>query len=202
MDRHTISPHELSERQATDPGLLLVDVRTPAEFEEVRAAGARLMPLDRLDAQAVRSAMKGNGPAYCLCRTGARAAQAAAKLRSAGVDAVVVEGGTLAWESAGLPVKRGRKTISLERQVRIGAGVLVVVGVLLGAFVHPAWLILSGFVGCGLIFAGVTGICGMAFILGKMPWNQAFVDPADMLCPTPLPAARGSQASPAPASRF
>ena len=202
MDRQTITAHELAERQAADPGLLLVDVRTPAEFEEVRATGARLMPLDRLEADAVRTAINDNRPAYCICRTGSRAAQAAAKLRSAGVDAVVVEGGTLAWESAGLPVKRGRKTISLERQVRIGAAVLVLVGVLLGAFIHPAWLILSGFVGCGLIFAGVTGICGMAFILGKMPWNQAFVDPAEMLCPTPRPEVPGNPPSPAPASSF
>jgi len=84
----------------------------------------------------------------------------------------VVEGGTNAWIAAGLPVIRGRKTISIERQVRIGAGSLVVIGTGLGRFVHPAFYILAAFVGAGLVFAGVTDICGMANVLAKAPWNR------------------------------
>lgn len=85
----------------------------------------------------------------------------------------MVEGGTLAWEAAGFPVERGEsRVISLERQVRIGAGALVVSGVLLARFVHPAFLWLSGFVGAGLVFAGVTDTCGMGMLLAKAPWNQ------------------------------
>lgn len=83
-----------------------------------------------------------------------------------------VEGGTLAWEGAGLPVVRGRRVISLERQVRIAAGALVVAGVLLGWLVHPAFLGLSAFVGAGLVFAGVTDTCGMGLLLARMPWNR------------------------------
>ncbi|MEM8954508.1 MAG: DUF2892 domain-containing protein, partial [Verrucomicrobiota bacterium] len=86
---------------------------------------------------------------------------------------VLVEGGLAAWEVAGVPVIRGkRKVISLERQVRVAAGFLVLVGVLLGTLVNPAWLILSGFVGVGFVFAGITDTCGMGMLLAKLPWNR------------------------------
>ena len=83
-----------------------------------------------------------------------------------------VEGGTLAWDQAGLPVSRGRKVISLERQVRIAAGLLVLTGAVLALTVHPWWAGLSAFVGAGLMFAGITDTCGMALMLARMPWNQ------------------------------
>jgi hypothetical protein len=83
-----------------------------------------------------------------------------------------MEGGMQAWESAGLEVIKGRRTISLERQVRIAAGALVFFGSALGYFVNPAWIGLSAFVGGGLVFAGVTDTCGMAMILARMPWNN------------------------------
>src|SRR5271157_3127554 len=87
-------------------------------------------------------------------------------------NVVNVEGGTLEWERAGLPVVRGKKTVSLERQVRIAAGSLVVLGTGLGAFVHPGFLALSAFVGAGLVFAGITDTCGMGMLLARMPWNR------------------------------
>src|SRR5208282_4038589 len=86
---------------------------------------------------------------------------------------VVVAGGTLAWEDAGLPVVCSASTvISLERQVRIAAGLLVLAGVLLARFVHPWFIGLSAFVGAGLVFAGITDYCGMGLLLAKLPWNQ------------------------------
>jgi rhodanese-related sulfurtransferase len=85
---------------------------------------------------------------------------------------VSVDGGTQAWEAAGLPIVRGQKTISLERQVRIAAGSLVVLGAVLGYFVHPYFIGLSAFVGAGLVFAGVTDTCGMGMLLARMPWNK------------------------------
>jgi rhodanese-related sulfurtransferase len=98
---------------------------------------------------------------------------ACARLQAAGQANVVnVEGGTLAWAEAGLPVVRGPKAISLERQVRIAAGSLVLLGAVLGWFVHPAFVGLSAFIGAGLVFAGVTDTCGMALLLARMPWNQ------------------------------
>ena len=81
-------------------------------------------------------------------------------------------GGTLAWDAAGLPVVRGKKTILLERQVRIAAGFLVLVGAVLALVVHPYFVGLSAFVGAGLMFAGITDSCGMGMLLAKMPWNR------------------------------
>ena len=108
-----------------------------------------------------------------ICRSGSRGRQACEKILAAGFTNVVnVEGGTLAWEQAGLPVVRGKRAMSLERQVRIAAGSLVVIGTSLGAFVHPAFLGLSAFVGAGLVFAGVTDTCGMGMMLARMPWNR------------------------------
>ena len=84
----------------------------------------------------------------------------------------VVDGGTDLWNEQGLPVKEGKDVISLERQVRITAGTLVVIGTLLGVFVNQYFLIIPGFVGAGLVFAGVTDTCGMALMLARMPWNR------------------------------
>ena len=96
------------------------------------------------------------------------------KLESAGFENVVnVEVGTSAWDGAGLPVIAGKKAISLERQVRIAAGALVVMGAVVGHFYNPAGYGLSAFVGAGLVFAGVTDTCGMGMIIAKMPWNRA-----------------------------
>ena len=85
---------------------------------------------------------------------------------------VNVEGGTAAWQAAGLPVVEGKKTMSLERQVRIAAGSLIVTGVAIGHFVHPGGYGLSAFVGAGLVFAGITDTCGMGMLIAKMPWNR------------------------------
>jgi rhodanese-related sulfurtransferase len=153
----------------------LIDVRTPVEYREVHAEPARSVPLDRLDPRAVMEARNGSKdePLYTICRSGSRGAQACEAFHAAGYTNVVnVEGGTLAWDKAGLPVVRGRKAVSLERQVRIAAGSLVVLGTALGAFVHPAFLGLAVFVGAGLVFAGVTDTCGMGMMLARMPWNK------------------------------
>ena len=96
------------------------------------------------------------------------------KLEDAGFEKVTnVEGGTSAWQSAGLPVIEGKRRMSLERQVRIAAGSLVVIGAAIGQFVHPAGFGLSAFIGAGLVFAGVTDTCGMGMMIAKMPWNRS-----------------------------
>ena len=166
----TITPQALQKKLAEQPDIILIDVRTPVEFVEVHVAQARNEPLDRLDA----ASFAKDQPVYLLCRSGARATKAGEALVAAGVSqAIVVEGGTLAWIEAGLPVNRGTaKVISLERQVRIAAGSIVLTGVLLSQFVHPGFIWLSGFVGGGLVFAGITDWCGMGLLLAKAPWNQ------------------------------
>jgi rhodanese-related sulfurtransferase len=127
----TISPQQLAELCKTG-NIELVDVRTQVEFREVHAANARNLPLDRLDPATVMQARNGNKdkPLYLICRTGSRGRQACEKFLAAGFPNVVnVEGGTPACVEAGLPVVRGKKAISLERQVRIAAGSLVLLGV-------------------------------------------------------------------------
>ena len=176
----TIRPDRLAERIAGGHPLDLLDVRTPVEFREVHATGARNVPLDRLDPAAILRARVGpeGGPIYLICRSGGRSQQACETFLAAGYDQVVnVEGGTLAWASSGLPVTRGKKAVSLERQVRIAAGLLVFSGVVSGFLIHPGFFGLSGFVGAGLVFAGVTDTCGMGLILARMPWNRVAVAP-------------------------
>ena len=110
---------------------------------------------------------------YVICRSGGRGRRACEAFQAAGFTNVVnVEGGTLAWQRAGLPVVRGKGSMSLERQVRIAAGSLIVLGSALGAFVHPASLALVATVGAAQVFAGVTDGCGMMTMLAKMPWNR------------------------------
>lgn len=153
----------------------VIDVRTPVEYREIHANIARNVPLDSLDPEAVMNARNGSAgkPLYVICRSGNRSTKACESFLAAGFSNVVnVEGGTAAWDEAGLPVVRGEKAVSLERQVRIAAGLLVLFGALLGFFVHPYFIGLSAFVGAGLTFAGITDTCGMGMMLSKMPWNQ------------------------------
>jgi rhodanese-related sulfurtransferase len=174
MSNQTILPIEVSAALGGGEGTL-VDVRTPAEYREVHVPGAHLAPLDVFDRAAVDTIRGADpGPVYLLCASGIRAAKAADKLRGTGLENVlVVAGGTNAWVAAGLPVVRGRKTISIERQVRIGAGLLVLIGTGLGWFVQRNFFILAALVGAGLVFAGVTDICGLAIVLAKAPWNRS-----------------------------
>lgn len=172
----TISIAEIAERHALGQSVNLIDVRTPVEFETMHAEGARLIPLDKLDPAAVLAACGDASDAaiYLICQSGGRAAKACEKLQAAGFTNVFsIEGGTAAWERAGLPVvPKASKVISLERQVRIAAGLLVLVGVFLGWLVHPALYSISAYIGGGLVFSGIADWCGMGVLLAKMPWNQ------------------------------
>ncbi|MES2920322.1 MAG: rhodanese-like domain-containing protein [Verrucomicrobiota bacterium] len=167
-----ILPKELHRLLVDQPDLSVIDVRTELEFDDVHVKQARNIPLDSLSSK--EFAGSGGQPVYILCRSGQRAAKAAEQFAKEGFEyAVVVEGGTLAWIAAGLPVVEGAgRSISLERQVRIAAGTLVLTGVLLGNFVNPLFYGLSGFVGAGLIFAGITDWCGMGLLIAKAPWNK------------------------------
>jgi rhodanese-related sulfurtransferase len=170
----TISAAELAELHRSGKQVDLIDVRTPAEFQEVHVEFAENVPLTELEPTQIVQARNGsaNEPFYVICRSGGRGKQACEKFAKAGYTNVVnVDGGTLACESTSLPLVRGQKVMSLERQVRIAAGSLVLVGIVLGALVHPYFVGLSAFVGAGLVFAGVTDTCGMGMILARMPWN-------------------------------
>ncbi|HUB24357.1 MAG TPA: rhodanese-like domain-containing protein [Tepidisphaeraceae bacterium] len=176
---NTITVDELgrSIRAGAKPRLL--DVRTAAEYSRLHAAGACLVPLDELNPSTVASAhLDASEPLYVLCHAGSRAAVACEKLTAMGIgNAVRVDGGTLAWEGASLPVVRAGARVSIERQVRIAAGSLVLVGLALAWCVHPAFVAVSMFVGAGLVFAGITNYCGMAIVMAKMPWNRSPTTP-------------------------
>jgi rhodanese-related sulfurtransferase len=176
----TISPAQLLDLRRRGETVNLIDVRTPAEYGEVHVDFARNVPLDRLDPARIAADHGGRSePIYFVCRSGGRSKTACEKMIAAGVaDVVSVDGGTTACDAAGLPVVRGKKAMSLERQVRIAAGALVAIGAALAAFgPDPLWKSigagLAGFVGCGLVFAGITDTCGMAMLISRMPWNQA-----------------------------
>ncbi|MFZ4777321.1 MAG: rhodanese-like domain-containing protein [Terrimicrobiaceae bacterium] len=172
-----ISINELKNLRSAGQSLTLIDVRTPAEFEAVHVPGARLMPLDTLDCAGVLAGREKAGdasPVHILCHSGVRAKQAAGKFAAVGFeDCVVIEGGTQAWADAGFPVERGeRAVLPLDRQMQLTIGLIVLTGVLLAYFLNPAWIWLSAFAGCGLIFAGLSGICPLRSVIAKMPWNQ------------------------------
>jgi rhodanese-related sulfurtransferase len=168
----TISPVELQKILTTQPSSSVIDVRTPVEFAEVHVPQAQNIPLDELKPSSLQ--LRKDQPVYLLCRSGQRATKAAEEFsRESFSQPIIVEGGTLAWIEANLPVTRNSvKIISLERQVRIVAGSLVLIGVLLGWFVHRGFFGLSAFVGAGLVFAGITDFCGMGLLLAKLPWNK------------------------------
>jgi len=175
MSIAVLQPQELADLCRQGRKIDLIDVRTPVEYQEVHVEMARNVPLDRLDPAALMQSRNGSisDPLYVICRSGSRGRQACEAFLKAGFSNVVnIDGGTMACVEAGLPVVRGKKAISLERQVRIAAGSLVLLGAALGWFVHPGFIGLSAFVGAGLIFAGITDTCGMGMILARMPWNR------------------------------
>jgi rhodanese-related sulfurtransferase len=174
----TISAKQLAELESQG-SVDVIDVRTPVEFRSIRATIARNVPLDSLDPRSVMNQRNATAeqPLYLICQAGARSAKACQKFIDAGYTNVVsVEGGTNAWDQAGLPVVRGKKSVSLERQVRITAGLIVLVSGLLALLASaPVSAIAAGVAaacGAGLAFAGITDTCAMGMLLAKMPWNQ------------------------------
>ncbi|UVE19097.1 rhodanese-like domain-containing protein [Pseudomonas sp. LS44] len=156
----------------------LIDVRSPAEFRAQHVTDARNVPLDQLNPAQLAAQLKGEGlqrgdELYLLCQKGQRARQAAERLQHVLPGVQVIDGGTDACLACGLPGNSaGSGVISLQRQVQIGAGSLVLLGVILGTWLHPGWYGLAAFVGAGLTFAGLSNTCGMALLLARMPWNH------------------------------
>ena len=168
-----ISPELVSERLQHQL-VELIDVRTPMEYHELHVKGARNIPLDSLDFSRLSATRKERirirftlFVVRVSCNEGVR------EVDYQGFEKVcMIHGGVLAWEAAGLPLVRGKKAVSLERQVRIAAGIFILLGVLLGSTLNLAFFGLSAFVGVGLIVAGITDSCAMGMLLAKMPWNR------------------------------
>ncbi|EAR17674.1 rhodanese-like domain-containing protein [Synechococcus sp. W2B2] len=162
-----LSPLALQTRLAS---VTVVDVRQPMEVAGGRIPCSRCIPLDRID-----RAELPEGDLVLVCQSGNRSGQAAAlvKQRWPGRTVLDLEGGLEGWQQAGLPVERqAGAPLPLMRQVQIAAGSLVLLGLIGSQVLAPAWMALSWFVGAGLMFAGISGFCGMARLLAMMPWNR------------------------------
>jgi rhodanese-related sulfurtransferase len=149
----------------------LIDVRSPSEFAAGHIPGAANIPMDQIESRL--EDLCPAIPVVLICQAGKRACISADLLAHKNREILVLEGGTHAWINSGLPVVACVKTRwSLERQVRLIAGVLVLAGSLLALTANAGWIYLSAFIGAGLTFAGLTDFCPMAILLGKMPWNR------------------------------
>lgn len=168
MSLPTLSPKDAAAH--IQKGAAVIDIRSPDEFAREHIANAINVPMDSLTADRLPTA----NTLIFHCRSGMRTQTNAARLASAANgDAFILEGGIDAWKAAQQPVVTdASQPLELQRQVQIGAGSLALLGFILGVTVSPHFHLLSGFVGAGLLFAGITGFCGMAKVLVNMPWNK------------------------------
>ena len=151
-------------------GCRIIDVRSANEFASGHVPGAINIPLEQLEMRA--GDLEGCSEFLLVCQGGTRAKIGASWMAECGKTVLVLESGTSAWKQTGLPLVRSvAAKWSLERQVRMVAGLLVLTSVALSLAVHIRWMALAGFVGAGLTFAGATDICAMGLLLAKMPWN-------------------------------
>ena len=168
----TISPSRAYELSQSGEARL-VDIRETSEYADESVPGARLVPLSIAGRYPVRDEDAPQKPVIFFCHSGRRTEKAADMLSAAagGADAYQMEGGITGWKQAGLPIVKGRASMPLFRQIQIGAGSLVLAGVV-GSWFWPPMFWLSAFVGMGLVFAGLTGFCGLGILLQQMPWNK------------------------------
>jgi rhodanese-related sulfurtransferase len=167
---HTrLTAHDLADQLAAHD-VSVIDVREPMEYASGHIGGSLNIPLSR-----ITQADLPSGPLVLVCQSGNRSAKALSQLLHLGHPHPVADllGGVPAWQQAGFPVRKLQNApLPLMRQVQIAAGSLVLLGVILSQTVAPGWIWLSGFVGAGLTFAGISGFCGMARLLAAMPWNK------------------------------
>ena len=175
----TVAPAELTRRLSEDPELMIVDVRTPGEFETTHIHGSYNVPLDLLTEHTADLAERMHDHVVLVCQSGARAGKACSALHEAGFDAVdVLEGGIAAYQAAGGTVVRRGTRWAMDRQVRMTAGSLVLLGTLAGQLIHPRLGLLAGAIGAGLTYSALSDSCAMASVLSKMPWNRVAPDPS------------------------
>ncbi|MBX3118535.1 MAG: rhodanese-like domain-containing protein [Fimbriimonadaceae bacterium] len=166
-----IKPTELKDKLSTGERLQLIDVRSPGEYASGHIPGTVNMPLEQVDTRL--DDLHSADPVVIVCQSGGRASMCYENLKGYRDDLFVLEGGTSAWMAEGLPaVSSTASRWAIERQVRLAAGLLVLMGTALSIMVSPAWIYLAMFVGAGLTFAGLTNVCGMAALFGAMPWNK------------------------------
>lgn len=166
----TVAPKELKNALQNDKDTLVLDVREPHEHSAEHIPNVYNLPLCDIEKHAGDIAKYKK--VYLHCQSGRRSEAALKILQEKGINAAHLPGGIQEWKDAGESTRRPGKRLPIMRQVLLIAGLLVLTGSLL-SFVSFNWIALPLFVSCGLIFAGATGHCFMAQILGYMPWNKA-----------------------------
>lgn len=158
--------------QGSNPNYIFIDVRTRGEFKSSSIEGVKNIPLDDLKKHI--NELKKYEKVYVHCHNGSRSREACKKLSNEGINSVIVEGGIVEWRRKGFPIKSSgdKEPISLERQVQITVGVIILASVILAKFFNPEFIYVSALMGIGLLFTGITGNCMMARFLSIMPWNR------------------------------
>ena len=175
-----LPPDSVSSLLIERPGARVLDVRMPGEFETAHIRGAYNVPVDTIAEHAREIGTATGAPIVLVCQSGNRARKAEDTLRTVGMSNLyILDGGMNAWVAAGLDVVRGRKRISLERQVRVVAGGLAATGGVLALLVNPLFAVIPAVIGSGLVFAGLSDTCAMGMLLARLPYNRgASCDPA------------------------
>ena len=177
----TLSSTDLRDLLDSADRALIVDVRTPAEFETAHIPGSYNVPLDVLRARKDDVRERVDGDVVLVCRSGQRSEQAKQVLNSAGVSAArVLRNGILDWEKQGYAVDRGTQRWDLERQVRLVAGSIVWSSIL-GSVAAPKLKWVAAAIGGGLTYAAASNTCAMADVLAKLPYNRGATVDADTL---------------------
>ena len=171
MGVKTISASEA--KQLQEQGAIIVDICSGDEYKNKHIAHSRSIPIDELKNQTLPE----NQVVIFSCLSGLRTKNNADVLQQCACscsEIYLLEGGLRAWEKAGLPIeeREGGAVLDIMRQVQIVAGSLILLGAVLGWLVSPWFFLICAFVGAGLLFAGITGFCGMAVLSMKMPWNR------------------------------
>jgi rhodanese-related sulfurtransferase len=160
--------------------VIILDVRTPAEFETAHIRGSYNLPLTLLGEHAEQITARLDRQVVLVCRSGTRACEGQQHLAGVGADRVhVLDGGLTAYTAAvgarDATVVRGRARWALERQVRLVAGTLVLAGLGLGRRL-PAGPLLAVGIGAGLTVSAVTDTCTLGRLLAALPDNRALRD--------------------------
>ncbi|MFD5148078.1 rhodanese-like domain-containing protein [Streptomyces sp. NPDC058401] len=168
---------DVSQAHARRSEFRIVDVRTPGEYASGHLPGALNIPLDRIGSSLteLREAAEGQD-LLLVCASGSRSQNAVRTLAKHGIAATSLTGGTTSWSAHGHPLDYPAggpgRVWAMERQVRLTAGALVLLGLALGLLVHPAFQLLSAGIAAGLVFSALTDTCGMAVVLGRLPFNR------------------------------
>ena len=173
-----VTPEALAALKQQREQLKILDVRSASEYREGHIPGASLLPLDQMDHETLVEQLgepgsRHHSPVYLTCHSGMRAEQGAVHLQNAGYrEVVLLQGGTEGWKQAGLPLDRCGGAMSLERQVQIVIGTLLLMKVTAGFTLHEMFFLVGALIGAGLILAGATRWCGLARLMAMMPWNR------------------------------